>query len=155
MSRISDDQIDELLKQGLRGVPVPEASADFDSRVRARLRRPQSRWHWLWSALQPALAPAGLSLAVTLAALIIGGAPKPGSAPGAKPVEIANSAPSRRPDRLRAIERDLERLDRETPSLGRLGGMRAETPQMPPTPPLQPGRRGASSRGEAGTRTMG
>src|SRR3954468_19804407 len=117
MSRISDDQISALLKQGLRSVPVPEASADFDSRVRARLRRPQSPWQWLWGALKPALAPAGLSLAVTLAALIIAGAPRPGGAPAAKSLEIANSAPTRRLDRVRSIEQDLERLDKEAPSL--------------------------------------
>ena len=77
MSRIPDNKSDELLTQGLRGIVVPEVSADFDAGVRARLRRPQSRWAWLWTAVRPALAPAGLSLAVTLAALIVAGSPKP------------------------------------------------------------------------------
>ena len=157
-------KLDDLLKRGLRNAPVPEASAGFDARVRAGLRRPEPWWQrlwrnltpgpspgrrgekWapdlaplqseqsgagaqtsspsrrgqgdipLWSAVRYTLAPAAFSLAVTLAALIAVGVPKPGDA--ARPKAAGNIALVPRPDRLRSIEQALDRLDNETPSLG-------------------------------------
>ena len=148
MSRIPDNKSDEILTQGLREIAVPEVSSDFDAGVRARLRRPQSRWEWLWSAARPALAPAGLSLAVTLAALIVAGSPKPGASPGVRKAQ-GGSIALVRPERQRSIEEDLDRLDRETPSLGGFRGSRAEPrATAPQTPPH--GRRGASGRGGRG-----
>ena len=145
MSRIPDNKSDALLTQGLRELAVPPVrAADFDAGVRARLRCPQSRWEWLWSAVRPTLAPAGLSLAVTLAALIVAGSPKPTASTVPQSHQGDNIALGRRSDRHRSIEEDLDRLDRETPSLGGFSAGRVEIPA--PTPQAAPrGRRGASS----------
>ncbi len=149
MSRISDSEIDGLLKQGLRETPVPEASADFDSRVHAGLRRREPVWESLWGSLRPMLAPAGLSLAVTLAALIVLGAPRPDS-----PARLQRPLPSsialgRSPERFRSVDQAIERLDHETPSLGGFAHPRREPPASRPPEPKLPGRRGASTRPEA------
>ena len=146
MSRIPDNKIDELLTQGLRNIAVQEISSDFDSRVRARLRRPRMGWEWLWTAVRPVLAPAGLSLAVTLAGLIIAGSPKPAASPGPQAPPGGNIALGSRPDRFRSLEEDLDRLDRETPSLGGFNVHHRE-PASPAPQSAPRGRRGASGRG--------
>ena len=154
MSRMTDDEIGELLKQGLRKVPVPDASAGFDSQVRARLRRPQPRWQLFWSAVRLTLAPAAFSLAVTLAGLIAMGTPKPEGAPRPQAPAVGNLALDRGPDRLLSIDRDLDRIDIETPSLGGFGIRRADPAERAPQP--QPrGRRGASDRRETSASMRG
>jgi hypothetical protein len=58
------------LRQQLRDLPVAEASPDFDARVHARLRSPESGWVLaLWVAVRPAVSTAAVSLLITLAIL--------------------------------------------------------------------------------------
>ena len=110
MSRIPDDKIGEMLQQGLRQVPVPAPSADFDARVRRELRRNQiPRWQLLWTAAWQIAAPAACSLAITLAVLMITGMPgqkNPAEKGSQRPADIAFTS---RPSRLQEVERDLER----------------------------------------------
>ena len=61
---------EQALREGLRRLPVPEPSPDFDGRVLAALERPAA-WGWLadalrWRTLRPVLAGAIGSLALTL-----------------------------------------------------------------------------------------
>ena len=60
---------DELLRRGLRALPVPEPSPDFDARVLAGLRDVRPWWHRLWEPARPLLAGTSFSLVVTLACL--------------------------------------------------------------------------------------
>lgn len=60
---------DEILRQGLRALPVPEPSPDFDARVLAGLREARPWWSRLWEPAKPLLAGASFSLVVTLAGL--------------------------------------------------------------------------------------
>jgi hypothetical protein len=155
MSRMPDDNaVGELLKQGLRRLPVPEPSAAFDAAVRARLHRPEPRWQWLWNIGTPVLVPAVCSLIVTLAVLKGIGAPQAG-APGTKIQAEGNIALERGVDRVRSVEQGLEHIDRDTPSLGGFGTLR-RAERVEREPQLQPrSRRGTSERriaGEAGER---
>ena len=60
---------DEILRQGLRALPVPKPSPDFDARVLAGLREARPWWRRLWEPARPLLAGASFSLIVTLACL--------------------------------------------------------------------------------------
>lgn len=61
------------LRDGLRRLPAPQISADFDARVLAALALPPSPWEqvrmFAVSTLRPLLCGAACSLAVTLLAL--------------------------------------------------------------------------------------
>jgi hypothetical protein len=126
VSKISNDEMTDLLQRGLRGIPELQVSSDFDSRVRAGLRRPEPWWQIVRQAAFPLLAPAACSLAVTLALLIgMSGASTGGARMGsAQPSRAVALQP--RADRIRSVEQDLDRIDSDTPSLcGFLNSRRA------------------------------
>jgi hypothetical protein len=116
VSKIHDDEISALLQKGLREAEVPAPAADFDDRVRARLRRPEPFWQAILRMLQPLAAPAACSLAVSLALLIVMGTPTPGRSRDSGPKAAADIAldPS---VRARSIDQELDRLDNDTPTL--------------------------------------
>jgi hypothetical protein len=149
MSRMPDDnEVGELLKQGLRHLPTPEPSASFDAGVRARLRQPETRWQWFWKVGRPVLVPALCSLIVTLALLRGIGTPQAG-APGETAEPAGNIALDRGAGRVRSVEQGLERIDRDTPSLGGFGTLR-RAGRVEREPRLQPrNRRGTSGRRNA------
>ena len=118
MSKITDDEITRLFQEGLRKIPVPEVSTDFDRRVRSALRTPQTGWSLLWSALRPLLAPVAISMAITLAAMMVISAPQPGGTAQLHGHAPGGFALGHRSGRTQSPEQELERLDRETPSLG-------------------------------------
>ena len=60
---------DDVLRETLRALSVPEPSPDFDARVLAGLRESRPWWHRLWEPARPLLAGASFSLAITLALL--------------------------------------------------------------------------------------
>ena len=60
---------DDVLRETLRTLPVPELSPDFDARVLAGLRDARPWWHRLWEPARPLLAGASFSLVLTLALL--------------------------------------------------------------------------------------
>jgi len=68
-----NDELDMALRDGLRRLPTPPLSADFDARVLAALAQPPSLGEALRmgivSTLRPFLCDAACSLALTLAAL--------------------------------------------------------------------------------------
>lgn len=70
---VLDADLDMALRDGLRRLPTPPVSADFDARVLAALAVPPSAWEALRiqvvSTLRPLLCGAACSLAVTLLAL--------------------------------------------------------------------------------------
>jgi hypothetical protein len=105
-----------MLQEGLRQSEAPTVTAGFNDKVRARLRRPEPWWLALLNACRPIAAPAACSLAVTLALLIVMGAPRTGgsSNPGAQGVGNIALDPG---GRANSIEPDLDRLDRDIPSL--------------------------------------
>ncbi len=64
-----NDVPDHALRDGLRGLPVPAVSPDFDVRILAALSARQSWWQRLWQPARPLLTGASFSLIVTLALL--------------------------------------------------------------------------------------
>lgn len=70
---LRDEELDIALRDGLRRLPTPAVSADFDARVLAALAVPPSTWEGLRiqvvSTLRPLLCGTACSLGVTLLAL--------------------------------------------------------------------------------------
>lgn len=146
MSRISDDKIADLLREGLSRIPSADPGAEFDARVRAELHRPEPLWPWFRSLVLPVLTPAACSLAVTLAILISVGAARPAvSAEGPAPTGRAIALDPGQ-DGERSVERELDRLDRDTPSLGGFGMSRTPEDAGRDSRPLPRRRHGASRR---------
>ena len=70
MTNFTDDApLDAALRDGLRSLPVPTVSPDFDTRILAALQRPLPLWKRLWQPAQPLLAGASFSLIATLICL--------------------------------------------------------------------------------------
>jgi hypothetical protein len=147
MSRMPDDsEISALLQQGLKRIPVPEPSASFDAGVRARLRRRESPWQIFWNLARPVLVPAGCSLVITLAVLKVTSVPASVGGPQSQMQPAGNIALEPRSGRMRSLEQRLERIDRDTPSLGGFGALRrADRFEREPTP-QPPNHRGTSGR---------
>jgi hypothetical protein len=61
--------LEAALRNGLRALPVPSVSADFDERILAALHGPKPLWLRLWQPARPLLAGASFSLLVTLVGL--------------------------------------------------------------------------------------
>lgn len=139
MFRVSPDEVDRLLREGLRSVPVPEPSAEFDSNIRARLRRTEPPWRIFWESTRLFLAPAACSLAVTLALLICVGSGRPVGTMQVRPRSASDIALDPRTDRSRSIEQELDQLDGDTPSLGHFESRRRKTgaESNPPVPPAR------------------
>ena len=142
MFRMPDDgEIHGLLQQGLRQVPVPRTSADFDARVRSGIRRKESGWQMFWSMSRTLLVPAACSLVLTLLFLNGTGAPRPGTTAITGALPTGNVAL----DRARSVEQALERIDRYTPSLGGFSSPR-QPDRAEPEPQSRPrSRKGASA----------
>ena len=58
---------DASLREGLRRLPVPEISPEFDGRVLTAMRGPSPGWRWpaLWKTLRPVMGGAACSLVLT------------------------------------------------------------------------------------------
>ncbi len=119
------------LRQGLRALPTPAVSADFDERVLTALARPRPWWQTLWHQARPLLSGACCSLAVTLAlASWAMQAPSP-------PVSHAPMSAATLLD-MTAVNR---LLDRPRLSAAALAGWDAAPPPSPadrPRPPTRP-----------------
>lgn len=61
--------LESALRDGLRALPTPELSPDFDARILAALSAPRPWWQRLWEPARPLLLGASCSLVVTLIAL--------------------------------------------------------------------------------------
>lgn len=60
---------EHALRDGLRGLPVPSPSSDFDGRILGALQKPGPGWRTLWHTARPLLAGASCAAFVTLAGL--------------------------------------------------------------------------------------
>jgi hypothetical protein len=156
MSRLSEHEIDDLLQRGLRSIPAPEPAAEFDDRVRAGLRRRPPIWQLFWDAMRPALPPAALSLAVTLAALMVMGSPTAGVVPigAAQTAGTIAHLPALR--EAKAAAQAADRIDQAPASLCGFGNMRRAGADEPQPSPEQPprGRKGATERRNGRTRVQ-
>jgi hypothetical protein len=138
------DRTDSLLRAGLRDLPAPAASSDFDAVVLAAVQRPPSRWQVLWDTARPVLGGAACSLVVMLALL---------NWVTQTPVTIQPITPTTSPAAVRPIDiAALERvLDRPGLTLGdftRLQAgveLRSEPPAVKPAP-SEPDRQREPSR---------
>lgn len=98
---VADFQIDQALRDGLRGLPVPPLSPDFDARILSALDAPRPWWRLWWQQAQPVLWGASCSLALTLL-LLHWSLQTPFAPPSISP----QNAPS--PARVLAINRLLD-----------------------------------------------
>ncbi len=152
VSRITDEEVGTMLQHGLRQVSVPEASIDFDSRVRARLRRTDPIWWRFWNSIGPVLAPAVCSLAATLALLVWSSTTKSATSLAAmpRPTRTVALMPGQR--RMRSVDQELERLDHDTPTLSGFDSTnRADSTERTQQNPLHD--HGTSERRSAGTQS--
>ncbi len=134
-----ENEADRALRRGLRSLPVPALSADFDARVRAALRRPTPWWQRLWTPVRPVLSMAACSCGVTLALLhwftAIPLVPPGPSHFGA--LDAVASARGRA--RLEALDRQIDGMELSTATLRGLSAV--ERPPLatqniaPPAPP--------------------
>ncbi len=108
---------DYLLRQGLRSLPVPETSPDFNARVHAALRRPAPWWRTIWNRTRPVLATAACSLLVTLALLKGSNIAGTVSPLQAQPIDRNALMAHRDRERDAAIEVAVERDDLSAASL--------------------------------------
>ena len=95
------DHVEAALREGLRGLPSPAISPDFDARVLAGLRRPLPWWIPAWQMLRPAVTAAACSLAITLLFVQWARASSP------LPPRVTSSAPAPAVDLLDAIDRPV------------------------------------------------
>jgi hypothetical protein len=115
---------DSALRTGLRDLPTPQPSPDFDARVFQRLARPEplrDRIRALARGMRPALAAAGVTAPCALL-LVMWLARTPGGAIAA-PLSGA-SAPSRAAEAL-PVEQALEKPDLTPATLRRLSRQEA------------------------------
>lgn len=125
---------EEALHTGLRALPVPELSPDFDACVLAALRVPQPWWRRLWEPARPLLLGTSCSLVVTLLALHWT-LSAPVAAPISQTFSPALAATSRPAPSLDAL------LDRPNLSAGSLAAIWNSPPIAPPDRRPEPRRR--------------
>lgn len=125
------DDWELALRQAMRALPAPPASADFDARVLAALARPQPWWRALWQQARPLLPGACCSLVVTL--MLASWASQTPSPP---PVSHA-PPPVAHPRDIAALDRLLSRPGLSAVSLA---GLRPAPPEArtPPAPARRP-----------------
>ncbi len=149
MRDLPDDfDLGAALRGGLRALPVPDVSPDFDARVLdARvldaLRAPVPWWHRLWEPARPLLLGASCSLSVTLVLLHwTSAAPAPHLPMVGEQERIQARGPARAP----SLDRLLDRPDLRAGSLAAAWAMPPPAPsERRPEPPrhAQSGRRAA------------
>jgi hypothetical protein len=135
-------RLDRALRDGLRALPVPEASPDFDARVLLALRAPQPWWRRLWQPARPLLLGASCSLAVTLV-LLHWTLSAPTAAPR-PPILGESERPVAAPARAPSLDAVLDRPDLRAGSLAAvLSAPLPAPPDRRPDPPrhAQVGRR--------------
>ena len=64
-----EDSAESFLRLGLRELPVPEISADFEANIHAALSQPLPWWKTLWTGAKPVLSGAACSLVIMFALL--------------------------------------------------------------------------------------
>ena len=149
MHELPDDlTVRQALRDGLRALPVPDVSPDFDSRVLDALRAPRPWWRRVWEPARPLLLGTSCSLSVTLVLLhwtLIAPAPQPHpnktSILGGQEQEQVQA---RRPVRAPSLDRLLDRPDLRAGSLAAAWTtFPAPPPDRHPAPPrhAQAGRR--------------
>jgi len=112
-----ENRADVALRQGLRDLPVPETSSDFDARVHAALRRPEPWWRALWEQARPVLTTAACSLLVTLALLKGVTATSTAASDLLRPAGAGVIIAYRDSERAEQLDRDIERGDLSAMSL--------------------------------------
>ena len=116
---LGDIELGAALRGGLRALPVPDVSPDFDARVLNALRAPIPWWQRLWEPARPLLLGASCSLSVTLVLLhwtLTAPAPRPPFQGGSERSQA--SAPAHAP----SLDRLLDRPDLRAGSLAAAWG---------------------------------
>ncbi|HZT42912.1 MAG TPA: hypothetical protein VFA07_12160 [Chthonomonadaceae bacterium] len=111
-----ETRVEMALREGLRGLPAPTVSPEFNARVHAALRRPVPWWQSLWASARPVLCAGACSLVGMLALLSwVIRAPLPASPHPAFSAPAASAMD---------LDRAMERLDRAGVSLHDLSSLR-------------------------------
>ena len=131
--RDRDDDVDAALRQGLRLIPEPHVSPDFDAKVLERLSRPEpwgQRALTYLRSLRPAFGAAAVTVPLALLLItLLGRAPAlqfnpqidAGQSAQALPLEQALDRPDLSPSAFRRMSRE------ETAARGRNGSASAPT----------------------------
>ena len=148
-----DPDLGAALRDGLRALPVPDTTPDFDARVLDALRAPVPWWRRLWGPARPLLLGASCSLSVTLVLLhwtltapapqapILGGQEKAGEEQSYSlrhPQNWGRGGPSAPP-----LDRLLDRMDLRA---GSLAAAWAVPPSNPPDRRPEPARHAQAGR---------
>jgi hypothetical protein len=135
---VDNFSLDEALRDGLRGLPVPDLTPEFDAHVLAALCVPPPWWLRLWEPAKPLLLGASCSLAVTLLALHW-----TMTAPIMAPLPTGPSALAAAPRSMPSLD---ALLDRPNLSAGCLADIWAAPPPAPPNPRPEPRRHAQRGR---------
>ena len=150
MSRFPEEyESDPALRQGLRSLPVPEPSSDFDARVHAALRRPEPWRLRFWKTARPMLAATACSLVLTLTLLqrFTGASTSSWSQAASPSAEALALERGKTP--LEALDRNVETMDIPNTLFGGFWALRrphATKASSPPRPLLRPGAPGRRSQ---------
>jgi len=138
MTGLHDDS-DSALREGLRALPAPEPSTDFEPRVLAALRTPEPWWRIVLPRIRPLISGVACSLILTvvLAQWAL-------HAPESRTQAVSTGARS-----AVAVDEVLDHGDLRGGSLARLSGDRREAippPRMPSAAPPSPKHPAGQSR---------
>ena len=146
MHELPDDlTVRQALRDGLRALPVPDVSPDFDSHVLDALRAPRPWWRRLWEPAKPLLLGASCSLSVTLVLLhwtLTAPVPRTPILGGHEQEKVQARGPARAP----SLDTLLDRPDLRAGSLAAAwAAPSADPPARRPEPPrhARVGRRAA------------
>ncbi len=138
----AEDAMTQALRDGLRALPTPAVSPDFDARVLAALQAPGPWWVRWWQPVRPVLFSAAGSLGVML--IVLHGTLSAPLTPPAAPPRLTAKAPAQLPsidallDRPNLCAASLEQ-DWDAPDTAPLPADRRPEPRrhaaLTPAPP--------------------
>ena len=133
---------DRALTEGLRNLPSPEPSPDFNSRVIEGLRKPEPWWQVVLPRIRPLISGAACSLILTVV-IARWALNAPESRAQVHPAAEHSTV---------ALEEALDRPDLRAGTLARLSIDRKDVPPIPVSPPAVPKHpRGQSRRFQPNT----
>ncbi len=137
--KMTEVEIDLAMREGLRDLPVPQPSGDFDHKVLSALREQTPWWQAMLPGLRPLIAGVACSLVMTMALVRwVMNAPLPGPATARSAgASVVSGSAAASVESHRAVssagnpEDALDRSDITASSLARLMTRRPQAPAAP------------------------